>query len=425
MANVLLLGSGAREHAMGRALRGHALTFFPGNAGTAALGENIAGSVTDVALAVLVAKRKNIDLVVVGPEAPLCAGVVDRLAEAGVLTFGPSQAAAALEASKVFMKDVLTKANVPTAAYRVFTEAEPARAYVREAKRPLVVKADGLCAGKGVVVAKDAGEAIEAIDRMLVERAFGEAGARVLIEETLSGEEASFHVVTDGERYVCLAPAQDHKRVFEGDRGPNTGGMGAYAPAPLVTESIRRDVCRTIIEPTLAEMRKRGTPFRGTLFAGLMIDKGIATTLEFNVRFGDPETGVILPLLEGDFFALLVACARGDLTKAGDIRVGKGAALGVVMAAEGYPGNVESGDGISGLGDEDSRSAGCDEHAHVLHAGTRLEGDRVVTAGGRVLLVVGQGDTLRSAREAAYARTASIAWRGEHHRGDIGHRALS
>ncbi len=423
MANVLILGSGAREHALGTVLRDHSVAFLPGNAGTRALGENVAGDPANAAHVVRVARERKIELVVVGPEAPLCAGVVDALSEAGILAFGPSRAGAALEGSKVFMKDVLARAGVPTAAHRVFSDAAEASAYVREANRPLVVKADGLCAGKGVVVATSTSEALDAVQRMLEAREFGDAGARIVIEELLPGEEASFHAITDGERYVCLAPAQDHKRIFEGDRGPNTGGMGAYAPAPVVTAAIHAQVCREIIEPTLAELRKRGTPFRGVLFAGLMIHEGRASTLEFNVRFGDPETGVILPLLEGDVYALLASCARGSLDESA-VRIREGAALGVVLAAEGYPGKVTSGDVIAGLDAFDPENADARPHAQVLHAGTRAEGEKVLTAGGRVLLVVGQGESLQNARDAAYRRVASIAWRGQQLRRDIGHRVL-
>ena len=419
MARILIVGGGAREHALGLGLTGHRLFFAPGNAGTAALGDNLDARADDVAAITARAKDLAIDLVVVGPEAPLVAGLADALAGAGVRCFGPSREAAQLEGSKAWMKTLLGEAGVKTAGFRVFSDAAEAKAYVRAAGRPLVVKADGLCAGKGVVVAKDADEACEALDRMMVRGELGDAGRTVVIEETLLGEEASYHVVTDGERVVALAPAQDHKRVFDRDQGPNTGGMGAYAPAPIVDPAMEERVLSEIVAPVLAAMRARGVPFRGVLFAGLMIVAGEPWVLEFNVRFGDPETSVILPLLDGDLFAVLDGAARGDLSGA---RVGRrpGAALGVVMAAEGYPGKVTTGDRIAGV--EGAAAVG----AEVLHAGTaRGPGGEVVTAGGRVLVVRATGTDLRAAHDAAYAGVGKVAWRGEHHRTDIGARGFS
>jgi phosphoribosylamine--glycine ligase len=308
---------------------------------------------------------------------------------------------------------------VPTAAFEVFEDADRAEAYVRAAGRALVVKVDGLCAGKGVVVAADTREALSAVNAMMRGRAFGDAGATVVIEEVLSGEEASFHVVSDGVRAIPLAPAQDHKRVHDGDRGPNTGGMGAYAPAPIVTADVHARVMRDIVEPTLRGMAAEGTPFRGVLFVGLMIDRGAPRVLEFNVRFGDPETSVIVPLVDGDLYALLEGAARGDLSS---VRAGvrPGAALGVVMAAAGYPGAPRTGDAIAGL------DARLDDGAFVLHAGTKRNDEGViVTAGGRVLVVGTRADDLASAHRRAYAAVARIAWPGEHHRSDIGKRALN
>jgi phosphoribosylamine--glycine ligase len=415
---ILIIGSGAREHALGSALEGHTLLFAPGNAGTARLGRNAPVAATDLDRLVALAERERVDLVVVGPEAPLTLGLVDRLADRSILAFGPSRAAAQLEGSKVFMKEFLAQNGIPTAAFAVFRDADAARAHVRAAGRPLVVKADGLCAGKGVVVASTTGEALDAIDRLMVAREFGDAGATVVIEEVLPGEEASFHVVCDGTRAVALASAQDHKRAFDGDRGPNTGGMGAYAPAPVVTQAVHDAVMRTVVAPTLLGMAALGAPFRGALFVGLMIHGGVARVLEFNVRFGDPETAVLVPLLEGSWLELLRGSAAGDLSSV-SAGTRPGAALAVVMAAEGYPGPPAKGDVIEGL------DAPLPRGTFVLHAGTAAAAGGTVTAGGRVLTVGAEGASFSAAREAAYAAVGQIRWRGEHHREDIGHRALS
>ena len=414
---ILIVGAGAREHALATALREHDLLIAPGNGGTAGLGRNVAVAADDVAGLVALAARERIELVVVGPEAPLTLGLVDGLTERGILAFGPSRAAARLEGSKAFMKEFLGRHAIPTAAFKVFDDAEKAKAYVRAAGRPLVVKADGLCAGKGVVVAADVEEAIAAIETMMVARAFGEAGRVVVIEELLPGEEASFHVVCDGARGIALVPAQDHKRVFDGDRGPNTGGMGAYAPAPVVTSAVHEEVMRAVVEPTLRGMAAEGAPFRGVLFVGLMIEDGVPRVLEFNVRFGDPETAVLVPMLDGDWLELLEGSARGDLAGV-KAATKSGAALAVVMAAEGYPAKPTQGDGIEGL------EAPLPDGTFVFHAGTALEGGATVTAGGRVLTVGARGDTFEAARAAAYQAVGRIHWRGEHHRSDIGHRAL-
>lgn len=415
---ILIVGAGAREHALATALRDHDLVIAPGNAGTERVGRNVPVAVTDIDGLVALAERERVELVVIGPEAPLTLGLVDRLAEKSIRAFGPSLAAARLEGSKAFMKEFLGRHGIPTAAFAVFTDAEQAKAHVRAAGRPLVVKADGLCAGKGVVVASSVDEAVEAIDRMMVARELGDAGAKVVIEELLPGEEASFHVVCDGTRGIALVPAQDHKRAFDGDRGPNTGGMGAYAPAPVVTQQVHDDVMRTVVEPTLRGMAAEGSPFRGVLFVGLMIEDGQARVLEFNVRFGDPETTVLVPMLDGDWLELLDAAARGDVSH---VRAGikSGAALAVVMAAEHYPAKPAVGDRIEGL------EAPLPEGAFVLHAGTKVEGDTVVTAGGRVLTVGAYGASFASARERAYEAVSLLRFRGEHHRQDIGHRALA
>jgi phosphoribosylamine--glycine ligase len=416
---VLIVGGGAREHALASALHahGHALVIAPGNGGTAQLGRNVAVAVTDIAGLVALAERERVDLVVIGPEAPLTLGLVDALAERSIPAFGPGRDAARLEGSKAFMKEFLRRHDIPTAAFEVFDDADRAKAYVRAAGRPLVVKADGLCAGKGVVVASSTEEALDAVERMMVAREFGDAGRTVVIEELLPGEEASFHVVCDGTRAVALVAAQDHKRVFDGDRGPNTGGMGAYAPAPIVTSAVHEEVMRAVVAPTLRGMAAEGTPFRGVLFVGLMIERGTPRVLEFNVRFGDPETTVLVPMLDGDWLELLEGAARGDLSRftAG---TKPGAALAVVMAAEHYPAKPTTGDRIEGLG------RAVPEGAFVLHAGTRAEGAEVVTSGGRVLTVGAYAESLAAAKTLAYEVVSGIAWRGEHHRADIGHRAL-
>ena len=415
---VLIVGSGAREHALATALRDHELVIAPGNGGTARVGRNVAVSATDVPALVALAKREHVDLVVIGPEAPLTLGLVDALEEQGIAAFGPSRAAARLEGSKAFMKEFLGRHAIPTAAFAVFDDAEQAKAHVRAAGRPLVVKADGLCAGKGVVVAADVDEALRAIDDMMVARVFGDAGAVLVIEELLAGEEASFHVVCDGTRGIALVPAQDHKRVFDGDRGPNTGGMGAYAPAPVVTAAVHDEVMRAVVGPTLRGMAAEGHPFRGVLFVGLMIEDGVPRVLEFNVRFGDPETTVLVPMLDGDWLALLEGSARGSLegVQAGTKR---GAALAVVMAAEHYPAKPTAGDRIEGL------DAPVPEGTFVFHAGTVLGADgATVTAGGRVLTVGAHAGSFAEARAAAYHAVDAIHWRGEHHRRDIGHRAI-
>ncbi len=417
----LIVGSGAREHALALSLTqsGARVLIAPGNAGTAQLGTNAPVKTDDVAGLVHLAVRERVDLVVVGPELPLTMGLVDALNAQRIPAFGPTKAAARLEASKAFMKRFLARHGIPTAPFVVLDDPDRAEAYVRAAKRPLVVKADGLCAGKGVVVASSTDEALAAVRTMMRERAFGDAGKTVVIEEVLPGEEASFHVVTDGTRVVPLPAAQDHKRVFDGDRGPNTGGMGAYAPAPVVTTELHARIMREIVEPTLLGMAAEGSPFRGVLFVGLMIDAGEPRVLEYNVRFGDPETSVLLPMMDADWFALLAGAARGNLSGA-RAESKRGAALGLVMAAEGYPGTPRVGDEIAGL------DAPLPPGVFVLHAGTRRTDDgRTVTAGGRVLVVGGMGHTLEDAHKSAYSMARRISWKGEHHRTDIGLRALT
>jgi phosphoribosylamine--glycine ligase len=384
---------------------------------------NAAVRADDVPGLVDLALSEKVDLVVVGPELPLTLGLVDALQARGVAAFGPTRAAARLEGSKAFMKHFCQRHRIPTAPFAVFDDADAAERHLRAIKRPLVVKADGLAAGKGVVVADSVDEACAAVDRFVRRRELGEAGATVVLEDRLPGEEASFHVVCDGTRAVPLVAAQDHKRVGDGDRGPNTGGMGAYAPAPIVTPEVHARVMREVVEPTLAGMAAEGAPFRGVLFVGLMIDAGVPRVLEFNVRFGDPETTVLLPLYGGDLFALLDAAARGDLTRAGAAPPVAGSALSVVMAAAGYPGKPRAGDRIEGL---DALSGSLPEGAFIRHAGTaRAPDGAIVTSGGRVLTVGARASSLSDAARIAYDVVARIRWAGEHHRRDIGQRALS
>lgn len=419
-ARVVVVGAGAREHALAAALcsSGHEVLCAPGNTGTASVGRNCEVASTDVPRLVDLALAERVSLVVVGPELPLQLGIVDALEARGVPAFGPTQSAARLEGSKVFMKRFCERYRIRTAPFAVFGDPDAADRYVKNSARPLVVKADGLAAGKGVCVAEGVDEALGAVDRIMRKREFGDAGASVVIEELLLGEEASFHVVSDGRNAVVLAPAQDHKRVGDGDRGPNTGGMGAYAPAPVVDSDVEDRVMREIVRPTLDGMARDGAPFRGALFVGLMIDRGVPTVLEYNVRFGDPEATVLVPTYAGDWYELLIASARGDLSRIPATRP-SGSALAVVMAAEGYPGSPRTGDAIEGL------SAPMPIGSFIRHAGTRRGTDgRVVTAGGRVLAVGAHGETLRHAATTAYEAVGRIRWPGEHHRTDIGRRAL-
>jgi len=417
--NVLVVGSGAREHALAWKLSQSPsvkqVYCLPGNAGTATVAKNLDGKVDDLDSIVKAAQTHSVGLVVVGPEDPLVRGLVDRLRDAGIDAFGPDVTGARLEGSKSFSKELMREALVPTADFRVFQNADEAERYVREANRPLVVKADGLAAGKGVVVAKDTQEALEALRVIMRERAFGTAGDTVVIEECLVGQEVSYHVVSDGERYVALAPAQDHKRVGDGDRGPNTGGMGAYSPPPVVTPEVERKILERVVEPTLAAMKRRGTPFRGALFVGLMIHDGEPMVLEYNTRFGDPETEVIMARWDGDVLPLLLGSARGDLSGV-TTRWAAPSAMCVVMAAEGYPGSYAKGRVIKGL-----ERVGKD--AVVFHAGTAEKDGHVVTTGGRVLGVTATGADIDEAAARAYRAIAEIHFEGAQYRRDIGHHA--
>ncbi|MEQ1439787.1 phosphoribosylamine--glycine ligase [Fontimonas sp. SYSU GA230001] len=421
---VLVIGSGGREHALAWKLaqspRVAEVLVAPGNAGTAreARCRNAAVAAEDIAGLVALAQRERIDFTVVGPEAPLSLGVVDAFQAAGLRIFGPRRNAAQLEASKAFTKDFLARHRIPTAQYRVFTETAPAQAYIAERGAPIVVKADGLAAGKGVVVAQSVEEAQSAVGDMLGGTLLGQAGARVVVEDFLDGEEASFIVVAAGTQYVVMATSQDHKRIGDGDTGPNTGGMGAYSPAPVVTADVHARACREVIEPTLAGMAAEGAPFTGFLYAGLMIDRnGAPRVLEFNVRMGDPETQPILMRLDSDLLDLLEAAVDGRLDRVTP-QWSPQPALGVVMAAAGYPGAPAKGDAIDGL-DADLGVA------KVFHAGTAERNGRIVTSGGRVLCVVARGDSVRAAQQAAYAAVAKIRWNGVQYRSDIGWRAIA
>jgi len=423
--NILVVGSGGREHALAWKLAqaAHVNQVFvaPGNAGTAREPslENVAIDVMDFEALAHFAKERDIGLTVIGPEAPLVAGIVDYFATRQLPCFGPSQAAAQLEGSKAFTKDFLARHGIPTGAYANFTEVEPALAYIREQGAPIVVKADGLAAGKGVIVAETTADAEAAVIDMLSGNAFGDAGCRVVVEEFLAGEEASFIVIADGTTALPMASSQDHKRIGEGDTGPNTGGMGAYSPAPVVTPEIHDRIMAEVINPTLAGMAADGMPYTGFLYAGLMIDDaGNPKVIEFNCRFGDPETQPVMMRLQSDLDALCLSAIAQDLHNT-DARWDPRPALGVVLASEGYPGSYRKGDVISGLGPS------ADADTKVFHAGTALVDDQVVTSGGRVLCVTALGHDIKSAQANAYLATDGIDWPGKTLRRDIGWRAIA
>jgi phosphoribosylamine--glycine ligase len=419
--NVLVIGSGGREHALAWKLAASPLVkrliCGPGNAGIAQECEVAALDPADHAAVIAFCRSEAIDFVVVGPETPLCAGIVDDLAGAGIKAFGPSKAAAQLEGSKGFTKDLCRANGIPTAAYERFTAAAPAKAYVRSRGAPIVVKADGLAAGKGVVVAATVAEAEAAIDTMLA-GSFGAAGAELVIEEFLAGEEVSFFALCDGESAIPLASAQDHKRAFDGDQGPNTGGMGAYSPAPALTPALAARVMDEIVLPTVRAMKARGTPFRGVLYAGLMLTEAGPKLIEYNVRFGDPECQVLMLRLMSDLLPALLASCDGML-KNFDLRWFADAALTVVMAAKGYPGAYVKGTEITGLD-----AAAAVEGVQVFHAGTIADGERILSAGGRVLNVSALGKTVGEAQQRAYAAVDRIRWPDGFCRRDIGARAV-
>ncbi|MUK62440.1 phosphoribosylamine--glycine ligase [Aliivibrio fischeri] len=423
--NILIIGAGGREHALGwkAAQNPNVETVFiaPGNAGTALEPklENVAIDVEDIAALVAFAKEKAIELTIVGPEAPLVIGVVDAFREAGLPIFGPTKAAAQLEGSKAFTKDFLARHDIPTGSYANFTEIEPALAYVREQGAPIVVKADGLAAGKGVIVAMTLEEAEDAIKDMLAGNAFGEAGSRVVIEEFLEGEEASFIVMVDGASVLPMATSQDHKRVGDKDTGPNTGGMGAYSPAPVVTPEIHNRILEEVIYPTVRGMDAEGAPYTGFLYAGLMIDaEGTPKVIEYNCRFGDPETQPIMMRMESDLVELCLMAIDEKLDEA-ESKWDPRASIGVVLAAGGYPADYAKGDVIS-LPSEEA------EGQKIFHAGTtNNDAGDVVTNGGRVLCATALGNTVSEAQERAYQLAKQVSWNGMFHRNDIGYRAIA
>ena len=418
---VLVLGAGGREHALAARIARSPLVervlCAPGNGGTASIAQNLALDAEDPAAVAAAAKAHGVGLVVVGPEGPLVAGVADAVRAAGIDVFGPSQAAARLEGSKVWSKLFMQRHGVPTAPATSFEDVDAAVAHARAAGVPLVVKADGLAAGKGVIVPSSVDETVDAIERIMRKREVGAAGSSVLLEHKLVGQEVSYHVVLDGTRCVALVPAQDHKRVSDGDQGPNTGGMGAYSPPPVVTPELEQKILERVVQRTLAGLAKEGLEYRGALFVGLMIVDGEPLVIEYNARFGDPETQVMLARLGGDVMPLLLGAARGDLSQV-QLQWEAKAAMCVVLAAPGYPGSYPKNAAIEGLSDAAEVPG-----VEVLHAGTRLDAGRVLTAGGRVLGVTARGASIDEARERAYAAAARVRFEGVHYRRDIGHHA--
>lgn len=422
--NVLVVGSGGREHALGwkvsQSNRVSKVYFAPGNGGTS---ENINIKYNDISALVSFAKeKKNNLLTIVGPEEPLSLGIVDAFEKEGLRIFGPTRAAAMLEASKAFAKDFMRDAGIPTADFAIFSEADKARDYVSKQDRPLVVKADGLAAGKGVVVCDNADEAVAAIDRIMTRKEFGSAGDKVVIEERLYGEEASFIVLCDGKRIMPLASTQDHKRAFDGDKGPNTGGMGAYSPAPIVDSALHEKIVKKVMEPAVDTMRKRGTPFKGFLYAGIMVEStGEPKVLEFNARMGDPECQPIMMRMKSDLYDYIDAAVDGRLDEMPPIQWRNETSVCVIMASRGYPGNYEKGDVIEGLDSDFGPDI------KVFHAGTVLDQqNRVVTNGGRVLGVTALGSDIREAIDKAYSAVRKIHWgdNGHYYRTDIARRAI-
>ncbi len=422
--NILVIGGGGREHTLAWKLAqspsATKLYAIPGNPGMAAVAECVSGiSIEDNEAVVAFAEEHAIDLVVIGPEVPLTNGIVDAFEAAGILAFGPRKAAAELEGSKAFSKGLMKKYGIPTAKYEVFTDAEAAKDYVRQEGAPIVIKADGLAAGKGVIVAETCDEALAAVADIMEDQEFGAAGNRVVIEEFMEGEEASLLCFTDGETIVPMISSQDHKRAYDGDKGPNTGGMGTYAPAPVMTPAMIEATKEKILKPVIAAMKQEGRTYQGCLYAGLMITKDGPKVVEFNARFGDPETQVVLPLLKSDLVDIMVACAKGDGSlKDLDIAWSDGAAVCVVLASGGYPKSYRKGYEITGL--DEAEKLGC----HVFHAGTAERDGSVVTAGGRVLGVVAEAADVRAAVDKAYQGVNVIDFKDKMFRHDIAHRAL-
>ena len=417
----MVVGGGGREHALawalGRSRHVDRVYVAPGNGGTAGVGKNVDVAATDVDELAAFAADRAIDLTVVGPEAPLMAGITDRFRRDGLRCFGPTAGAARLEGSKVFAKEFMARYAIPSADFQVFDDAEAARSHVLERETPMVIKADGLAAGKGVYVTATNEEAAAAVDEIMVDGKFGGAGARVVVEDCLEGEEVSVHAICAGGRALLLPSSQDHKRVFDGDQGPNTGGMGAYAPVPSFSDEDRDEVYQSVIIRVLEGMEEEGTPFHGVLYAGLMCTASGPKVLEFNVRFGDPETQVLLPLVKSDLFEVLSAAAGGELPDSLELWKKRSAAT-VVVAAQGYPGDYARGGAISGI---DGITA---DNVMVFQAGTQLDNSRLVTSGGRVLAVTAWESSLRAAIESAYAGVDQIHFDGAYWRRDIGHRAL-
>lgn len=419
---VLVIGSGGREHALAwkaaQSASVEKVYCVPGNPGIAQIAECVQIDICDNDALVAFALENKIDLTIVGPEVPLANGVVDAFRAKGLAIFGPTQAAAQIEGSKSFAKDLMKKYGIPTAAFEVFTEAEAAKAYIVEQGAPIVIKADGLAAGKGVVVAMTLDEALEAVDMMMCDHAFGTAGCQVVVEEFLTGEEASILTFCDGTTIVPMISSQDHKRAYDNDEGPNTGGMGTYAPAPVVTADVLACVQKEILEPTVAAMKAEGMPYTGCLYAGLMITENGPKVIEFNARFGDPETQVVLPLLDSDMAEIMMACVNGNLADL-DIRWKDGAAVCVVMAAGGYPQGYRKGDVINGL------DKAAELGATVFHAGTATKDGSIVTNGGRVLGVTAIGSDIQKAVDKAYEAVKSIHFDDVHYRNDIAYRAIA
>jgi len=430
---VLVIGSGGREHALVWKIAQSKLVdkifCAPGNGGIAKLAECIDIKAEDTARLLEFAKKEKIDLTVVGPEAPLAAGIVDEFREQGLRVFGPNKKAAQLEASKVFAKEIMAKYNVPTAAFKIFDDVKEAYAYIEKIGAPCVVKADGLAAGKGVVVAKTIDEAKQAVTSMMQDRIFGDAGNKVIIEECLEGEEASILVITDSKEVIALASSQDHKRVFDNDQGPNTGGMGAYSPAPVVTKELFKEILDKVIYRTIDGLAKEGINYQGVLYAGIMITRDGPKTLEFNVRFGDPETEAILPRLKSDLVEIMLAVSEEKLSRVRALEWDRRACICIVVASGGYPGSYAKGKVISGLEDAEE-----DKNVVVFHAGTKLrlindvgqkQERECLTDGGRVLGVTGLGDTIKEAIDKTYQAVEKISFDGMHYRKDIGRKAIS
>lgn len=418
---VLVIGGGGREHALvwklAQSSRVEKIYCVPGNPGISQIAQCVSMDIMNNKEMVSFALENKIDLTVVGPEAPLTNGIVDAFTASGLRIFGPSGAAARIEGSKAFAKELMKKYNIPTARFEVFTNAEAAKEYIRQCGAPVVVKADGLAAGKGVIVAMTLDEALAAVDAIMRDRAFGQAGNQVVIEEFLEGEEASLLAFTDGRIVVPMVAAQDHKRIYDGDCGPNTGGMGAYAPAPVITDEIRGQVVRQILQPTIDAMREEGCPYRGCLYAGLMLTTEGPKVIEFNARFGDPETQVVLPLLNSDLAEIMEACIDNELANL-EIRWKTGSAVCVVLAAQGYPSSVRKGDVITGIEKAENKEA-C-----VFHAGTAFKDGEVVSNGGRVLGVTALANDIVSAVKKAYSAVEDIKFDGMQYRKDIAHRAI-